>query len=332
MRRAWQRIGATALAATAVAAVPAGAEPASTEKIQWGLTQVKAEQAWSRTTGASIRIGIVDTGVDLAHEDLAGRVVAHTNCIGSAGDPALCHGSGQDDNGHGTHMAGTAAALRGNGRGIAGVAPDAELVVAKAVSANGIAVAPDVLAGIRWVVDHGAEVVNLSLSDPDMTVLAASGAAFHDALDYAWERGTVPVLASGTTSRFQGMDPRSDRDLHALVVGSTGSDRRQSRTSVPTGAALLGVLAPGGTADGSDSTGVLSSFWSKGKPNDYRYLSGTSVAAAFVSGGVALLRSQGYSAWGSVERLLWTADGTVTVDQASPSCYGLLDLDAFNAV
>ena len=95
---------------------------------QWNLVQIGAPAAWTRSTGAGVRIGIVDTGVDSAHEDLAGKVVAAANCINTAGDPRSCAGTGLDDSGHGTHMAGIAAAAKDNGRGIAGVAPDAQLV------------------------------------------------------------------------------------------------------------------------------------------------------------------------------------------------------------
>ncbi|HMC04338.1 MAG TPA: S8 family serine peptidase, partial [Actinomycetota bacterium] len=129
---------------------------------QWNLRQIGAPAAWAASTGSGVRIGIVDTGVDLAHEDLAGRVVAHTNCVGSSDHGFGCRGSGQDDNGHGTHVAGIAAAVMGNRRGIAGVAPDARLVVAKVFSEDGRGDETDVSAGIRWVVDHGARVVNLS--------------------------------------------------------------------------------------------------------------------------------------------------------------------------
>src|ERR671928_1415712 len=127
---------------------------------QWGLEQIGAPAAWATTTGAGVRIGIVDTGVDLTHEDLAGKVVAHTSCVGALGDPAKCSGSGQDDQGHGTHVSGIAAARRDNNVGIAGVAPDAQLVVAKALSAQGAGTVEDINAGIMWVVDHGAQVVN----------------------------------------------------------------------------------------------------------------------------------------------------------------------------
>ncbi|HEV7863983.1 MAG TPA: S8 family serine peptidase, partial [Acidimicrobiia bacterium] len=129
-------IAVTAVTALALGAAPARGDNDQEIRSQWALAQVGAPQAWARTTGAGIRIGIVDTGVDVAHEDLAGKVVAHTDCVGAAGDPARCSGSGQDDNGHGTHVAGIAAALRGNGLGIAGIAPDAELVTAKVVSAS----------------------------------------------------------------------------------------------------------------------------------------------------------------------------------------------------
>src|SRR5438128_12270694 len=84
---------------------------------QWALPQIGAPDAWAKTTGAGVRIGIVDTGVDLGHEDLAGRVAENTSCVGSHGDPNLCIGSAQDDFGHGTHVSGIAAADKDNGKG-----------------------------------------------------------------------------------------------------------------------------------------------------------------------------------------------------------------------
>src|SRR2546423_11736233 len=104
---------------------------------QWGLAKIGAPAAWSRATGAGIKIGIVDSGVDLSHEDLAGKVVAHADCVGAAGDPAKCKvggDAGQDDNGHGSHVSGIAAATTNNGKGGAGVAPEAQLIMAKALS------------------------------------------------------------------------------------------------------------------------------------------------------------------------------------------------------
>src|SRR6266853_176958 len=107
MARARRLIAAVAVTAMAAGVAPAGS--ARDARSQWALAQVGATQAWARTTGAGIRIGVVDTGVDIGHEDLAGKIVASTNCIGAAGVPARCSGTGQDDNGHGTHVAGIAA-------------------------------------------------------------------------------------------------------------------------------------------------------------------------------------------------------------------------------
>src|SRR5436853_5146279 len=95
---------------------------------QWPLAQIKAPEAWSVSTGAGVTIGIVDSGIDFSHPDLAGKVVASANCLGGQ-----CRDGGADDgHGHGTILAGIAAAVTNNGLGIAGVAPDARLLIAKA--------------------------------------------------------------------------------------------------------------------------------------------------------------------------------------------------------
>jgi subtilisin family serine protease len=327
------------MAVTAMAAglAPLGSARAATDNdrevgSQWALTQVGAPQAWARSTGAGIRIGVVDTGVDIGHEDLAGKVVASTNCIGAAGVAAHCSGSGQDDNGHGTHVAGIAAAVRGNGLGIAGMAPDAELVVAKVVSASGVGAVADVVAGIKWVVDHGARVVNLSLDSPTMTFAGVKATAFEEGLDYAWTRGAVPVLAAGSPRRLGfGIGSRSDRNLNAVVVGATAADRHMAPSSPPTGDARLAVLAPGGSGGNDPATDVLSTFWAAGRHDASEARGGTSAAAAYASGALALLLAQGYNALGAVERLLSTANGTVACGEGSPDCYGRIDVAAATA-
>jgi len=317
---------AIALAAS-LALPPAGASNDPGFEKQWGLHQIGAEAAWARTTGAKIRVGIVDAGIDLAHEDLANRVVAATSCLQSKGDPAKCEGSAQDDVGHGTHVAGIIGANRDNGIGVAGVAPDAELVVAKVADAGGGINIEDANAGIRWVVDQGARVVNLSLGDLIFVRTATFGSRLSDGIEYAWSKGAVPVIASGNSGLFgAGIGSQEYGDIDALVVGATGPDDLVADYSSPTGNANWAILAPGGASDGDDTHKVWSTFWEKDKQNSYAYLSGTSMAAPHVTGAVALLLAQGLSPQDAVQRLLDTADKSVPCGADSPTCAGRLDV------
>jgi subtilisin family serine protease len=319
------------LAAVSLAAglllTPAGASNDPGYEKQWNLVRIGAPEAWDRTTGAGVRVGIVDAGIDLAHEDLAGRVVAATSCLKSQGDPGKCTGTGQDDVGHGTHVAGIIAANKDNGLGVAGVAPDAGLVVAKVADSGGGINIEDANAGIRWVVDHGARVVNLSLGDFIFVRTAAFGTRLSEGIEYAWQKGAVPVISSGNSDVFGvGVGSQDYGDLDALVVGATGPDDLVADYSSPTGNAKWAIVAPGGAADGDETHNVWSTFWKKDKQNEYGYLAGTSMAAPHVTAAVALLLAQGLSGPEAVQRLLDTADPTVACGADSPTCKGRLDV------
>jgi subtilisin family serine protease len=296
-------------------------DPVYEQGLQWGLDTVGAPTAWGTSRGAGTTIAVIDSGIDLQHEDLASKIAGHVSCIGAAGDASRCRGSGQDDNGHGTHVAGIAAAITGNGRGIAGVAPDAQLLAVRVLAndcsggtCTASGTAGDVAAGIRWAADRGADVINLSLGGgSDVGVL--TGCAFCDAIEYAWGKGAIAVIAAGNDSVL----PAGFGDEPAVIVtATTRDDGRASYSASSSGilrSARWPVAAPGGEgetnaadcATGGTPKGVLSTYWIAGQTNEYACLAGTSMAAPFVSGGLALLRSQGLSPQQAVDRLLGTA-------------------------
>jgi subtilisin family serine protease len=295
---------------------------------QWGLAAIGAPAAWARSTGAGIRIGIVDTGVDLAHEDLAAKIVARADCVDSGGQTSACRtgaAAGQDDYGHGTHVAGIAAAITGNGKGVAGVAPAAELVVVKALSADSGS-ADDVNAGVKWAVDHGARIVNLSISGGLEGSLLGSGTSLTEGIEYAWSHGAVVVLAAGNAN-FLGLGGANYGDAHAVVVGATGHDDKLTGYSSPLGNARWALLAPGGSDDGVADHEVHSTYWRSGTTNQYGELFGTSMAAPHVSGTLALLMAGGLTTQAAVDRVLATANGSVACGTAQ-YCAGRLDAAA----
>jgi subtilisin family serine protease len=285
---------------------PAGASNDPSFEKQWGISTVGAPAAWAKTTGAGVRIGIVDTGIDLTHEDLAAHIVETTSCLETDGNPAKCKGDAQDDFGHGTHVAGIAAAIKDNGVGIAGVAPDAQLVVAK-VFKGATADSTDVMAGIKWVVDHGAKVVNLSLGGAVFVVAATFGSELAQGVEYAWAHGAIPVVASGNDDLFgAGIGSSEYGEMNALVVGATGHDDKVAGYSSPTGNAKWALMAPGGTGGQVDADNIYSTIWHKGKTNQY-------------------LLGEGLTKEQVVDRLLSTTD-PVSCGPNSEHCRGRLNV------
>jgi serine protease len=302
---------------------------------QWNMTKVGAPAAWTKSTGAGVIIGVVDTGVDLQHQDLAGKVLATTDCVGSGGVEASCSGSGQDDNGHGTHVSGLAAADTNNALGVAGLAPGAKLVVAKALDSSGSGTFNDVNAGIEWAVDHGARVVNLSLGSDVPGLGGLVGGSLSTGVNYAWSHGAVAVIAAGNENFF-GLGSSNYGGANAVIVGATGPNDEVAPYSSPLGNAKWALVAPGG--DGADAEGnpvcagaaqaacIVSTWWSAANPtSEYAYDQGTSMATPMVTAALALVLATGMSPTQAVDRLLGTADKAVS---CGSDCAGRLDAAA----
>jgi len=230
---------------------------------QWGLTQIRAEQAWDVTKGSGdIIIAILDTGTDLSHPDLEGKIVQGHDFHNNDNDPS-------DDEGHGTYTAGIAAAISDNGTGIAGVSWGARLMPIKVLGADGSGSESDIALGIRWAVEHGARVINASLGgDLDTDVM-------RDAVRFAHDRNVLLVASSGNTPDGEPNYPAAFDTV--LAVGATG--RNDTFTGFSSWGPFVDVTAPG--------VGILGT----GLGGGYEYANGTSASCPFVSGLASLVWS-----------------------------------------
>lgn len=262
---------------------------------QWGMQKIRAEQAWGISTGAGITIAVVDTGIDLGHEDLNSKVVAGWDFVKNdsnpqdetAGPGGDCDGQGNP--GHGSHVAGIAAAATNNGKGVAGTAPEAKIMPLRALSEHGCGYIDDIASGIAWAAERGAHVVNLSLGE-DIVFRNVFGSVLYDAIEDAWSKGTIVAVAGGNDEVF----PSGYGSINAIVVGAT--DQNDSKSTFSNlSEAKWAMTAPG--------SAVRSTL-----PGGYGNLSGTSMATPHVAGALALLRCLGYGKQQAIERLLATSD------------------------
>ncbi len=250
---------------------PADGDFGTAETAPYGIQITDADAAVDQgDTGNGVTISIVDTGIDVNHETLGENVVG-----GYAVDGVECSGGCDapydDDQYHGTHVAGTAAAAL-NGIELYGVAPDADLLAVKALGGNGGGSFSGIADGINWSVNNGADVINLSLGGPDSQVVS-------DAVQNAANNGVVVISAAGNAGPCSDCVNAPANDPNAVAVSATTeSDTLASFSS--TGPEVE-IAAPG--------EGVRSAF-----PDDsYNSISGTSMASPHVAGAAATLLASG---------------------------------------
>jgi serine protease len=298
---------------------------------QWHLRTIHVDTAWARTKGSGVIVAVVDTGVDLGHPDLRGRIVSGIDLVDG--------GSPDDEQGHGTFMAGIIAANVGNNLGVASVAPLAKIMPVRVLNENGTGEPKKVAEGIRWAADHGADVINLSLAQEPLGGAVVPGNLFGDpaidqAIEYAATQRRAFVVAAAGNEFGSGGDSRTSYDATVggvLVVGaSTRTDRRAAYSNYGSG---LDVLAPGGGSSSSPSDAacqsnspVVSTWWDGS--SKYGQGCGTSMAVAHVSGIGALLMARGSSNTTAANRIKNTAKDLYSSGWDANSGWGRVDAAA----
>jgi subtilisin family serine protease len=231
----------------------------SAQQIPWGITQIGADQAWTQVSAEDVVVAVIDTGISRSHEDLTGRVIRGYDFANDDDNP-------EDDNGHGTHVAGIISAID-NSIGIVGTSPETKLIPIKVLDNSGSGYLSNVVKGINYAVDNGADIINMSLgANTDSIILQR-------AIKRATDAGVIVVAAAGNSNADQCAFPA--RYNNVICVGATTISNKVASYSNRN----VDIAAPGQS--------IKSTFLN----SQYTTLSGTSMATPFVSGTLALGRT-----------------------------------------
>lgn len=230
--------------------------------IPWGIKHIRAQAAWKKSKGNRIRIGVIDTGVDFSHNDLQLCLSKGINLLNRFSSPT-------DDNGHGTHIAGTIAAASKSG--MLGIAPFASIHPVKAFDHLGSAYVSDIINGIEWCVENGMHIINMSFG------MKTYSRAMEAAVRKAYKAGIIIVASSGNEGRRGSVDYPARLPQTIAVAAAT---RKGQVAPFSNTGKQIDIYAPGEK---------IISTWLRGK---YHELSGTSMATSHVTGVIALMLSR----------------------------------------
>ena len=267
--------------------------------LQYGPKRVQADLGWGIwQPRQQVIIAVLDTGVDSGHPDLTNKILRDANGVVGYDAATAQRNTALDVYGHGTHVAGIAAAQVNNNGGVVGIAgwngqagnSDAhfiKIMPVRVLGSDGSGDDATIADGITWAVDHGARVINMSLGSTGYTDV------LNNACQYAWGRGCIVCAAAGNDGLSDINYPAADPNV--LAVAAT--DRNDQLTDYTNYGSWVNVAAPGGANNGADqiystmptyNTNVSGFTYSL----NYDYLSGTSMSTPFVAGEAALLMSQ----------------------------------------
>ena len=226
--------------------------------LPWGVDRVDAELAFGTNPGTAVKIGIVDTGIDLTHPDVASNIKGGVNTI----NPLK---SANDDNGHGTHVAGIAGALN-NTIGVVGVGPEIHLYAIKVLDRQGSGFLSDVIEGLGWAVANNMQVINMSLGT------SSNIQSFHDAVVAVRNAGIVQAAAAGNSGGAVSFPA-----AYSEVIAVSATDQTNTIASFSSRGPEVDLASPG--------VSIPSTY----KGGKYATLSGTSMATPHVAGAAALV-------------------------------------------
>ncbi len=239
---------------------------ATAQTVPWGVPHIKADKAHAAgVTGSGVKVAILDTGIDANHVDL--NVKGGASFV--SGEPNAL----QDGNGHGTHVAGTVAALN-NTTGVLGVAYNADLYAVKVLSASGSGTLSGIAQGIEWSIANGMNVINMSLGG------SSGSSALQQACDNAYARGIVVIAAAGNSGSKGKQNTIGYPARYSSVIAVGAVDSNNNRASFSSVGNELEVMAPG--------VSVLSTT----PGNNYAAFNGTSMASPHVAGAAALIKAK----------------------------------------
>lgn len=240
----------------------------TSEVVDMSVKMLGVMYEWKETLGSRIKVGVIDTGIDLNHRDLIGAVKDVRNFT----DGDIKNVS--DNVGHGTHVAGCIGARR-NGSGIVGVAPECELYIAKAFASNGMAGENSVISALEWLKDNNVNIVNMSFSSEKTTQKE------YNTIKKCYDSGMVMVAAAGNdgpncdSGSNIGYPAKFDEVIAVTAVDINKNPAEFSSCGIEAQVAAVGKE-------------VLSTY----KENKYAYLSGTSMATPLISGAAAIIQAK----------------------------------------
>jgi len=267
------------------------------QSIPWGVSKIEAPSVWKRSQGEGIKVGIIDTGISEQHPDLKDNI-KEAYCVidGTKAD---------DDNGHGTHVAGTIAALNNN-IGVVGVAPKVDIYSVKAFDKKGRGTVSDIIDALNWCVENKVHVINMSFG------FGANSRALERAIRAAHKHNIIMVAAAGNSG---GSDSVLYPAKYPEVIAVAASDNEDKAADFSSSGPEVNIIAPG--------VDIPSTYVNQ----DYKNLSGTSMACPHVAGACALLMSISGTNADSVKKLILSTARDIGLPEEIQGV-GLVDVSA----